>query len=152
MKEKLFTQDRWGLNVNSKHTTILKTVLFRCSLIPGSHQSVDLHEKLAHSALTKDSCAVFATETMDAIIHYKWGLLYPYILLQFLLRAAYLYTLFTAENYFQALEYWTVFHVLMMLLQVSFSTKSFLIWIYFLWPIMNVVEVVTATAVIVEHR
>jgi len=153
VQKKLFVRDRWGLNVTCKSTTILKQVLFRFPLIPGSTESVDFHETLAYTVLKKDSNLVFQTETIDAIIHYKWGKLYPWLLLQLFLRIAYVLTLTQAtDNTEDPLEYWTYFNIFMIFLQISFSKKSYLIWIYFLWPILNIVDLISAVVFIADRR
>lgn len=151
VKKILFDADSWGLNVTSKSTTILKTVLFKCSLIPGSSKSVDLHEILAYQVLKKDSNEIFQTETVSAIIAYKWKILYPCFLLQFALRVGYVVTLLATTSQI-GLEIWTVFHLLLILLQITFSKKSFVVWIYFIWPVINLMEVTAAIMFIYDKR
>ena len=79
MKNSLFRlKENWSrLTVNDKTTTILKTVMFKLSYTLGSERSLEFHEALAFSVLKKGSNEVFRSESINAVVEYKWGKLLP---------------------------------------------------------------------------
>jgi hypothetical protein len=88
--------------------------MFKVSDVPGSQRSVELHEALAFSVLKKDSNMVFRSESIDAIISYKWEKLQWYFYLQFLLRIAYVLSIFHTRNVYVVMS-WSIWHSLLIL-------------------------------------
>jgi len=55
-----------------KTTTLLKTTMFKISILPGYKDSVELHETLAASVLNKDTNDLLKTESIKGILEYKF--------------------------------------------------------------------------------
>ena len=51
--------------------------MFKLSYTLGSERSLEFHEALAFSVLKKGSNEVFRSESINAVVEYKWGKLLP---------------------------------------------------------------------------
>jgi len=86
---------------------------------------------------------VFRSESIDAIISYKWEKLQWYFYLQFLLRIAYVLSIFHTRNVYVVMS-WSIWHSLLILNQICFSRKSFVVWFYYIWTLITLFDVIVA--------
>ena len=129
-----------SLEKDKNTTNVIRTTMFKIPILKGYKDSIDFHEALAASVITKDSIGIFGTISIKGIIEYKFEK--HQNLLWFLLafQISYVILIYYFNEYIQRHPYvigiYAVIKTCMLVLQAApWNPRSFLVWLYFLWPL-----------------
>jgi hypothetical protein len=130
---------------------VLKKTLFRTSLNPGTGISIDFGEALVFSVFNNDENEVFKSESIKAIIEYKYGKIiwgsYIIALEKFLFWLLICFGtdighVHKATNTWILI--WAFLKFCMLLPQIIHSKKTPFVWLGFIWPIIDLLVIIFA--------
>ena len=109
-------------------------------MLKGHKDSVEVHETLAASVIQKDSNSVFAAQSIKGIIEYKYDQHYPLLISTLFMRIIYAFFIYFGDSYNarnpNILVLFTIYHtILLILTSTPWRPRSFLVWLYFMWPV-----------------
>ena len=128
-------------------SVVLKKTAFRTSLNPGSDISIDFGEALVFSVFNNDENEVFKSESIRAIIEYKYNQIYGIGVILFLEKLLFCVLILNGDDKGHirkatVILIWAIIKSLMLLPQIIYSTKTPFVWLGFIWPITDLLVII----------